>query len=59
MYKRQTFAFTVGQGDPIAPSQVLVNSPMTKAFVNTGRHALRRYDVLFDADGGWFGLRER
>ena len=54
-----TFAFTVGQGDPIAPSQVLVNSPMTKAFVNTGRHALRRYDVLFDADGGWFGLRER
>jgi hypothetical protein len=52
-----TFTFTVGQADPAAPTQVLVNSPMTKAFVNTGRHALRRFEVLFDADGGWFGLR--
>jgi len=25
--------------------------------VNTGRHMLRQFDVLFDADGGWFGLR--
>lgn len=52
-----TLAFTTGQGDAIAPTQVLVNSPMPTAFVNTGRHALRRVDVLFDADGGWFGLR--
>ncbi len=52
-----TLAFTTGQGDAVAPTQVLVNSPMPTAFVNTGRHALRRVDVLFDADGGWFGLR--
>lgn len=52
-----TFAFTVGQPDPAAPTQVLVNSPMATAFVNTGRHVLRRYEVLFDADGGWFGLK--
>lgn len=52
-----TFAFTVGRPDDAAPSQVLVNSPMATAFVNTGRHVLRRYAVLFDADGGWFGLR--
>ena len=52
-----TLAFTTGQGDAIAPTQVLVNSPMPTAFVNTGRHALRGFDVLFDADGGWFGLR--
>lgn len=52
-----TIAFTTGQGDAVAPTQVLVNSPMQTAFANTGRHALRRFDVLFDADGGWFGLR--
>jgi hypothetical protein len=52
-----TLAFTTGQGDAIAPTQVLVNSPMPTAFVNTGRRALRGFDVLFDADGGWFGLR--
>ncbi|AVT14374.1 hypothetical protein [Paracidovorax avenae] len=27
------------------------------AFVNTGMNLLQQYDVLFDAEGGWFGLR--
>ncbi len=52
-----TFAFTMGSGEATVPSQVLVNSPSAKGFVNTGRHVLRRYEVMFDADGGWFGLR--
>ncbi|GLS20737.1 hypothetical protein GCM10007874_37540 [Labrys miyagiensis] len=53
------YAFTVGDtGDKAAPSVVLVNRPGTPAFVNTGRHFLRDYDVAFDADGGWFGFRK-
>ncbi|WCM93019.1 hypothetical protein M5C99_22250 [Acidovorax sp. NCPPB 2350] len=44
-------------GDAAAPQAVLVNKPGSPAFVNTGRHMLRQYDVLFDAEGGWFGLR--
>lgn len=44
-------------GDAAAPQAVLVNSPGTPAFVNTGRHMLRQFDVLYDAEGGWFGLR--
>ncbi|MGQ9366958.1 hypothetical protein [Azospirillum sp. ST 5-10] len=52
-----TYGFTVGSGDPLAPSAVIVNRPGTPAFVNTGRHVIRGFDVLFDADGGWFGLR--
>ncbi len=44
-------------GDAAAPQAVLVNSPGRPAFVNTGRHMLRQFDVLYDAEGGWFGLR--
>ncbi|WP_413989869.1 hypothetical protein ACMDCR_28705 [Labrys okinawensis] len=53
------YAFTAGDvADKAAPSVVLVNRPGTPAFVNTGRHFLRDYDVAFDADGGWFGFRK-
>jgi len=44
-------------GSPQAPTAVIVTRPSDQAFVNTGRHMLRQFDVLFDADGGWFGLR--
>ncbi|MDA8523498.1 hypothetical protein [Acidovorax sp. NCPPB 4044] len=44
-------------GDAAAPQSVLVNSPGRPAFVNTGRHMLRQFDVLYDAEGGWYGLR--
>ncbi|MBP2297488.1 hypothetical protein [Azospirillum picis] len=53
------YGFTVGDNaDQTAPSVVLVTSGATPAFVNTGRHLLRGYDVAFDADGGWLGLRK-
>lgn len=44
--------------DGPAPSVVLIPSAADPAFVNTGRHLLRAYDVAFDADGGWFGFRK-
>lgn len=51
------YDFTVGNGSPLAPSVAIVTSAGTPAFVNTGRHLLRGKDVLYDADGGWFGFR--
>jgi hypothetical protein len=53
------YRFTVGDNaNEIAPSVVLITRGGTPAFVNTGRHLLRDYDVAFDADGGWFGFRK-
>jgi hypothetical protein len=53
------YSFTVGDTtNEAAPSAVLVTHGATPAFVNTGRHLLRDYDVAFDADGGWFGVRK-
>ncbi|GKT16763.1 hypothetical protein AVHY2522_12875 [Acidovorax sp. SUPP2522] len=49
------YDFRVGDAD--APQSVLVNAPGRPAFVNTGRHLLRQFDLLYDAEGGWFGLR--
>ncbi|GKS96087.1 hypothetical protein [Acidovorax sp. SUPP2825] len=49
--------YTFQVGTPQAPTAVIVTRPSAQAFVNTGRHLLRQHDVLFDADGGWFGLR--
>lgn len=53
------YNFTVGNAnDPTVPLVVIVNdTAATPAYVNTGRHLLRARDVLYDADGGWFGLR--
>lgn len=56
--KRVTqYNFTVGEGSPMEPSVAIVTSAASPAFVNTGRHLLRGKDVLYDADGGWFGFR--
>ena len=53
-----SYTFTVGEaGNPAAPCHVSLTRPKPAAFVNTGEHFFRAFDVLFDADGGWFGLR--
>jgi hypothetical protein len=53
------YSFTVGDtANEAAPSVVLVTHGDMPAFVNTGRHLLRAYEVAFDADGGWFGFRK-
>ncbi|GKS96089.1 hypothetical protein [Acidovorax sp. SUPP2825] len=55
------YDFRVGDAD--APQSVLVNAPGRftfvgrPAFMNTGRYLLKQFDLLYDAEGGWFGLR--
>ncbi|OAQ59657.1 outer membrane autotransporter barrel protein [Pochonia chlamydosporia 170] len=56
--------FTVGDTkrieEDIAPSSVrltLADPAKNPPHVNTGRHFLRKWEVGFDSDGGYFGLR--
>lgn len=50
------YVFTVGDGGDGTPTSVDYAGLSQGAFVNTGLRALGRYDLLFDADGGLFGL---
>ncbi|EPX58030.1 hypothetical protein D187_004319 [Cystobacter fuscus DSM 2262] len=55
-----SYTFTVGNTpppNPLQPAQVITSTKGKSAFVNTGRHFLRGFDVLYDADGGFFGLK--
>jgi hypothetical protein len=52
-----SYSFTVGDGGPQTPTSVKHARFTHGAFVNTGRRALGHYDLLFDADGGYLGLR--
>ena len=51
------YTFTVGDGGPQTPTRVDYASASHGTFVNTGLRTLGRYDLLFDADGGYLGLR--
>jgi len=52
-----TYSFQVGDGGPQTPTRVNHASASHGTFVNTGLRTLGRYDLLFDADGGYLGLR--
>jgi hypothetical protein len=52
-----SYTFVTGSGDATAPCHVTLTVRKPAAFVNTSNRFFRRFDVLFDADGGWFGLR--
>ena len=52
-----TYTFTIGRGDAAAPCSVALTARNDTAFVNTSNRFFRKFDLLFDADGGWFGLR--
>jgi hypothetical protein len=54
-----SYGFVVGStGDRLAPAAVHLNT--TRApFVNTGVRFLNGFDVLYDADGGFFAFRPR
>lgn len=55
---RLHYSFKVGTGaDPLTPRRVTWIRPTHGAFVNTGLRALSAFDYLYDADGGYFGLR--
>ncbi|MCV6967175.1 hypothetical protein H7J50_25735 [Mycobacterium intermedium] len=53
------YRFRVGDGGAQTPSRVNYARASRGAFVNTGLRALGRYDLLFDADGGFLGLHAR
>jgi hypothetical protein len=47
----------VAHSGPQTPTSVNHAKPSHGTFVNTGLRALGHYDLLFDADGGYLGLR--
>ncbi|HEY7665881.1 MAG TPA: hypothetical protein VH934_22415 [Xanthobacteraceae bacterium] len=52
------YSFTVGtSGNPLAPARVNLVSLVRPPFVNTSVHFLNGFDYLYDADGGFVGLR--
>ncbi|MEH3146547.1 MAG: hypothetical protein PGN34_14635 [Methylobacterium frigidaeris] len=54
--------YAVTAGDPaglLAPSRIVLNTTRPEPFVNTGLHILNGYDVLYDADGGYYAFRAR
>lgn len=54
------YAITVGDRDaPLAPERIVLNTTRPQPFVNTGLHILNGYDVLYDADRGYYGFRVR
>lgn len=54
------YEITVGdRSSALAPERVVLNTKRPQPFVNTGLHVLNGYDVLYDADGGWYGFRAR
>jgi hypothetical protein len=55
---RLSYTFTVGDNtNPVTPRKVTWVRRSTRPLVNTGLKALALYDYLYDADGGYFGLR--
>lgn len=55
---RLNYRFTVGDTkNPAAPRKVSWTRRSTGPLVNTGLRALANFDYLYDADGGYLGLR--
>jgi len=53
-----SFSFNVGDtGNPVTPRKVTRIKPTHGVYVNTGLRALSSFDCLYDADGGYLGLR--
>ena len=50
------YVFSVNDGGSATPTSVNYALDSHGAFVNTGLRAMGHYDILFDADGGLFGL---
>jgi predicted aspartyl protease len=54
------YAITVGdRAAPLAPDRVTLDTTRPQPFVNTGLRVLNGFDLLYDADRGYFGLRAR
>lgn len=53
------YDIVVGDNAPLSPGKVTLNTRRPEPFVNTGLRFLNGFDVLYDADGGYFGFRRR
>jgi hypothetical protein len=53
------YSFTTGADSDVAPRKIYLHVSPDRVFVNTSVRLLNRYDVLYDADGGYFGVRPR
>lgn len=53
------YDIVVGDRSPLSPGKVTLNTRRPEPFVNTGLRFLNGFDVLYDADGGYFGFRRR
>ena len=52
------YTFTVGDGfNPLAPRNINLVDRSRQPFVNTSVRFLNGFDYLYDADGGFVGLR--
>ncbi len=55
-----SYTIVLGETDsPVAPERVVLNTRRPTPFVNTGLRFLNGFDVLYDADDGWYGFRAR
>lgn len=55
---RLSYSFKVGDfSNPATPRRVTWVKYASGPLINTGLRALALYDYLYDADGGWLGLR--
>ena len=53
------YRFTVGGNAMVAPSTTHLRVSDRRTFVNTSFLLLNRFDMLYDADGGYVGFRQR
>jgi hypothetical protein len=53
------YSFTTGSSSDVAPRKIYLHVSPDRVFVNTSARLLNRYDILYDADGGYFGVRPR
>jgi hypothetical protein len=52
------YSFKAGDStSPVAPRRITWVAPKQAAYINTGLRAFAMYDYLFDADGGYLGLK--
>jgi hypothetical protein len=58
-HSSELYRFTVGGGSALAPRGIHLRVSPQRTFVNTSVHLLNGFDLLYDADGGYAGFRQR
>ncbi len=53
------YGFTTGTESDVTPYKIYLHVSSERVFVNTSVRLLNRFDILYDADGGYFGVRTR